>query len=325
MLHELQFPSYNDRDQVTAWIYVPASEHLGIVQLVHGYGEHSRRYFHMIVALMDAGFIVAADDHVGHGATAIANDTWGDWGDAGPHTMMEDEKRLHDLVCEKYPDLPYFMFGHSMGSMIARDYSATYGEDLAGVVYCGTTGIFKTAEAVRAKLDAIIEAGGAHDSDPALLGELMGWMFARCEEGAALGNEWICHDRAVQLDHANDPFDAFTHPTHNISLRDFIDMMTFIQGTEWAAKVPVELPIYLIAGDQDPVGCYGEGVYQCANWLIDTGHDVETKLYSGYRHEIHNYDDLKFEVEDDLVQWLLCALLDYYDFDDAAPAEFEVL
>ena len=143
MLHEIRFPSSNDRDQVTGWIYVPACEPEGIVQLVHGFGEHSRRYFHMIVALMDAGFIVAADDHVGHGATAIANGTWGDWGDAGPHTMMEDEKRFKDLVCEKYPDLPYFLFGHSMGSMIARDFSAKYGDELAGAVYCGTTGIFK--------------------------------------------------------------------------------------------------------------------------------------------------------------------------------------
>ena len=122
MLHEIHFPSTNNRDTVTGWIYAPACDPVGFVQLVHGFGEHSRRYLHMIVALMDAGFIVAADDHVGHGATAIANDTWGDWGDAGPHTMMEDEKRFKDLVCEKYPDLPHFMFGHSMGSMIARDF-----------------------------------------------------------------------------------------------------------------------------------------------------------------------------------------------------------
>lgn len=306
MLHEITFPSYNDRDTVTGWIYVPACKPQGIVQLVHGFGEHSRRYFHLIVALMDAGYIVAADDHVGHGATAIANDTWGDWGDAGPHTMMEDEKRFKDCVCEKYPDLPYYLFGHSMGSMIARDFSAKYGAELDGAIYCGTTGVFSTTESVRAKLDAAVEAGKAHESDPAYVGELLGWMFARCEEGATLGNEWICHDPYVQKDHAEDPFDAFTHPTHNISLRDFIDMMVFIQGTEWAEKVPTDLPIMLIAGDQDPVGCYGEGVYQCANWLVETGHtNVFTKLYSGYRHEIHNYDELKFEVEEDIVDWLL--------------------
>ncbi len=61
------------------------------------FGEHSRRYFHMIVKFMDAGYIVAADDHVGHGKTAMYNDTWGDWGDAGFHTMMEDEHKLKEM------------------------------------------------------------------------------------------------------------------------------------------------------------------------------------------------------------------------------------
>ena len=304
MLHEVKFPSFNERDQVVGWIYVPACEPEGIVQLVHGFGEHSRRYFHMIVALMDAGFIVAANDHVGHGATAILNDTWGDWGEAGPHTMMEDEKRFKDLVCEKYPNLPYFMFGHSMGSMIARDFSAKYGSELKGAVYCGTTGVFNNTRDTRAMADAAVQAGKAHEADPEIVNALFGWMFSRCPEGVKLGNEWICHDPFVQKDHAADPFDAFTHPTHNISMRDFIDMMLVIEGEEWAKKVPVELPILLIAGDQDPVGCFGEGVYQCANWLIDTGHEVTTHLWSGYRHEIHNYADIKDEVAEYIIDWL---------------------
>ena len=308
MLHEVKFASSNGRDQVTGWIYVPACKPEGIVQLIHGFGEHSRRYFHMIVSLMDAGFIVAANDHVGHGATAIANDTWGDWGDAGPHTMMEDEKIFHDVVVEKYPDLPYFMFGHSMGSMIARDFSAKYGDLLAGAIYCGTTGVFEGTAQTRALVDEAVKAGKAHESDPSFVAALFGWMFARCEEGVKLGNEWICHDTWVQKDHAEDPFDAFTQPVHNISIRDFIDMMLCIEGTEWAEKVPKELPILLIAGDQDPVGNFGEGVYMCANWLANTGHNVTTSLWSGYRHEIHNYDDIKFDVEETIVEWLLMQL-----------------
>ncbi|MBO7674776.1 MAG: alpha/beta hydrolase, partial [Atopobiaceae bacterium] len=188
MLHEVRFDSFNGRDKVLGWIYVPACEHRGIVQLVHGFGEHSRRYFHMIVALMDAGFVVAADDHVGHGATAVANDTWGDWGDAGPHTMMEDEKLLHDLVVEKYPDLPYFMFGHSMGSMIARDFSTKYGGVLTGAVYCSTTGKFAGA-AARDIVDAAVRAGKAHEADPSYTTALFGGMFGRIDEGVTRGNE----------------------------------------------------------------------------------------------------------------------------------------
>lgn len=130
MLHEVSFTSYNERDQVQAWIYVPACKPNGIVQLIHGFGEHSRRYIHMISAFLDAGYIVAADDHVGHGKTAMVNNVWGDWGDKGYHTMMEDEHTLKKIVCEKYPNLPYFLFGHSMGSFITRDFIAKYGNEL---------------------------------------------------------------------------------------------------------------------------------------------------------------------------------------------------
>ena len=303
MLHEVSFLSFNERDMVQGWIYVPAAKPKGIVQLIHGFGEHSRRYLHMIVKFMDAGYIVAADDHVGHGKTAMTNDTWGNWGDKGCHTMMEDEHKLTLLVKEKYPDLPYFLFGHSMGSFIARDYAARYGSELSGMTICGTTGFFLGAGEAASALEAIVAEGKGEEADPALVGSLLGWMCERCGE-VSIGNEWICADPYVQADHAADPFDAFTKPTNNRSLLYFVQMMECIAGTEWAEKVPTALPIYNIGGDQDPVGEYGEGIYQVTNWLCKTGHCVKTKVYSGYRHEIHNYNDLKDEVEAGIIAFM---------------------
>lgn len=81
-------------------------------------------------------------------------------------------------------------------------------------------------------------------------------------------------------------------------------MMLVIEGTQWAKKVPTKLPIYNIAGDQDPVGEYGLGVCQVSNWLVETGHHVITKLYSGYRHEIHNYAEIKNEVEAGIIEFM---------------------
>ena len=303
MLHELKFQSFNERDTVYGWIYVPAAAPKGIVQLIHGFGEHSRRYLHMIVKFLDAGYIVAADDHVGHGKTAVENGTWGDWGGKGCHTMMEDEHTLTTLVKEKYPGLPYFLFGHSMGSMIARDYAAKYGSELAGLTICGTCGAFRGAAETAAKLSEAIAQGKGEESDPPFSAELMGWMCEYCGD-IKIGNEWICSDIYVQQDHADDPFDAFTKPTSNRSLYDFTQMMEVINGLEWAKKVPASLPIYNIAGDLDPVGEYGEGVYAVTNWLRATGHNVKTKLYSGYRHEIHNYNDIKDEVEAGIIAFM---------------------
>lgn len=310
MLHEVKFTSFNERDQVYGWVYVPACQPAGIIQLIHGFGEHSRRYLHMITSFIEAGYIVAADDHVGHGKTALENDTWGDWGDKGFTTMVEDEKRLHDLVCHMYPDLPYFMFGHSMGSFITRQYIARWGSDLKGATICGTTGVWPNLDDNIALVQKLVDEGKGEDSDPTLGATFMGWMFARCDEGVKLGNEWICDDPYVQNDHAADPFDAFTKPTSNRAWLYFLQMMQDITGPQWAEKVPKELPIYNIAGDQDPVGQYGTGVYQTANWLADSGHDVTTLLYTGFRHEIHNYHELKGIVENGIIDFFDECLID---------------
>ena len=297
MLHEFTFPSYNQEDEVQAWIYVPAARPRGIIQLIHGFGEHSRRYLHMISAFLDAGYIVAADDYVGHGATAARSGKWGLWGTKGCEVMREDEHTLTKITKEKYPDLPYFMFGHSMGSFIARDYIAHYGDELTAVTLCGTSGVFPGLQEGMAFLKKAIDEGKGADSDPSAAGVLMGWMFARCPEGVKYGNEWICSDPLVQIDHAMDPLDAFSRPTSNQAFYYFCQMIDVITGPEWAAKVPADLPIYNIAGAEDPVGQYGDGVRQVSQWLEESGHKVATKIYEGYRHEIHNYADLKCEVE----------------------------
>ncbi len=307
MIHEVKFQSYNKRDDVYGWVYVPACKPKGVVQLVHGFGEHSRRYLHMICKLMDAGFIVAADDHVGHGKTALENDTWGDWGTAGCKTMMEDEYTMKNKVQELYPELPYFIYGHSMGSIILRQFLAKYGEELTGAIICGTVG----PDAIPCKegieiLKPMVEAGKGAEADPDLLGKLLGGLFSRIEE-VKIGNEWICHDPYVQLDHANDPFDAFTKPTSNEALLQFIEMIDEVNTKEWAEAVP-NIPLYNIAGAEDPCGSFGEGVELVSKWLGETGHNVTTKIYEGYRHEIHNYADLKDEVEAGMVDFLNKAL-----------------
>ena len=78
-IHEVEFKSFNEIETVKGWIYTPIREPIGVVQIVHGDGEHSRRYLHMILTLNEAGFVVAADDHVGHGKTAYDSDNWSNW------------------------------------------------------------------------------------------------------------------------------------------------------------------------------------------------------------------------------------------------------
>ncbi|NNV09601.1 alpha/beta hydrolase, partial [Geobacillus sp. MMMUD3] len=104
---DLTFPSSNGRDDVRAWVHTPVAERpRGLVQIVHGFGEHARRYLPLVSALLDAGYAVALDDHLGHGTTAVANDSWGDSGGADPGVFVSDEAELALRARAIVPDVP---------------------------------------------------------------------------------------------------------------------------------------------------------------------------------------------------------------------------
>ena len=301
-IYEISFPSYNERDTIKGWIYTPILPPKAIVQIVHGFGEHSRRYLHLIERMLDAGFIVCADDHVGHGATAEVGNTWGDYGYKGYVTTTEDEKSLHDLVLQQYPGLPFFMFGHSWGSMIARDFTVKHGDMLKGAIYCGTTAVRENTASLNKKLKELVDNGHEREVHPEYLTEMLKDFTIRYDD-VKTANDWIAVDRNVVADHARDPLNNFRMPPNIQALYDFTQLWLDIGSKDWAASVP-KIPIYLIAGDQDPVGNYGEGVYQIANWLSQTGKKVKTRIYSGYRHEIHNEPPIRDEVESGIIQFL---------------------
>ncbi|MBQ5584312.1 MAG: alpha/beta fold hydrolase, partial [Ruminiclostridium sp.] len=264
-IREINFPSANGRDTIKAWAYSPLGQPRGIIQLVHGYGEHSRRYLHMIGKFQQAGFVVYADDHLGHGKTGYDAGTLGDPHSGGYMTYIRDEKQLHDIAVADYPGLPYFMFGHSWGSMLARGYAAHYGQDINGLMLCGLCSQWKGCE------DAYVnpEFRAAYEADPYQpAGEWFDKVFCGMTDRIENPNspaDWIANDPNVVADHAGDMFNTFDT---TIELPwDFVQLYHFIESDEWAPMVPARIPTYLIAGDQDPCGNYGEGLYHVANLL----------------------------------------------------------
>lgn len=301
-IREISFPSSNGRDTIKAWSYSPLGEPKAVVQIMHGFGEHSRRYLHMISKFNEAGYVVFADDHLGHGKTGVDSGTLGDPHSGGYMTFLKDEKALHDIAKAAYPGLPYFVFGHSWGSMLARGYAAHYGEDLAGLMLCGVCSLWPGYELVYNDPD-VNEAykTNPYQSAGKALDLLLGGMTDRIENPNGPG-DWIAKDPRVVADHAGDMFNTFDTTLELVY--DVCALHHFTETPEWAPMVPKALPCYLIAGDQDPCGYYGEGLYHVANTLINTGHSVKVKAYSGYRHEVHNEPDLRDEVEAGLVEFI---------------------
>lgn len=305
-LQEVSFPSANGRDQIKGWIYIPVGQPKAILQIVHGLGEHSRRYFHMINRLLDNGIVVVADDHAGHGATAKASGIWMDTGENGAKVVVDDEVTLMELAAAQFPDLPYFVLGHSWGSMIARAVAMRENVGLSGMILFGIAAGIKGIEETldREALTAAIEAEGPTTSGAQFVGAMFGDFVERYEDPKG-PSDWIALDPDVVDDHAADPFNALNDPMSKRFVQDFVALYDQVNEDGWAETVADGLPVLIVAGDQDPVANYGEGAYKVAAQLWDEGvSNVRTKVYSGSRHEIHNEKAVRDDVENEVVSFV---------------------
>ena len=112
----------------------------GVVQISHGMAEYSNRYAQFALSLCKSGYAVFDSDHIGHGSSVADKNMLGYFGENGEETFVEDMKALTDIIKSEYNDLPLYLLGHGMGSLIARKYTAKYGYLLDGVIYTGTSG-----------------------------------------------------------------------------------------------------------------------------------------------------------------------------------------
>lgn len=305
-LREIEFLSSNGRDLIQGWVYTPAGEPRAIVQLIHGLGEHSRRYLHLISALVDAGFAVAADDHAGHGRTAMRQGIWGDAGENGAQVVVADELTFQQQVREGLPVLPYVVFGHSWGSMIARAMASDPMAQLSGLALCGIAAQLRGIEQTIDRAALADLAAGAMAAEPApaeLVGQLFDGFLDRCGPNPG-PTDWVALDAEVVADHGRDAFNNFGAPLSARFLQSFVDLYDQANAEQWYATIPAELPVLVLAGDQDPVCNYGEGAYHVANRLVATGHaDVRTRVFTGVRHEVHNEPTTRAETEQEIIEF----------------------
>ncbi|MCF8572050.1 lysophospholipase [Gordonia sp. HY002] len=298
-LTELSFPSHNGRDTVYGWLYHPTRPARGIVQLIHGLGEHSRRYLHLITTLLDAGFAVVADDHAGHGKTAAESGFWVETGDDGAATAVADEVTLFGLARAAYPDLPYIVFGHSWGSMIARPLASRI--EIDGLILCGVAAQMPGAESVVDRAALAAEPDQSGPADARYVEALFTGFGSRYGDSAG-PTAWVARDEDVVRDHGTDPLNNFGAPMSVRFVRGFVDLYHQANADDWYSSVRDDLPVLILAGDQDPVANFGEGAYHVANRLVSSGQsDVRTRVYSGFRHEVHNEPEIRDDVEAEIV------------------------
>lgn len=274
---------------------------IGVFQIAHGMAEHIGRYDEFARFLASNGFVVCGNDHLGHGKSVSVPSEFGFFSEKnGDKRLVDDMHILTKIMKKKYPDIPYFLFGHSMGSLCARVYTAHFGYELNGVVFCGTTEGPSISAALQTPINALCEKLGP-DKRVDFLGDVFNAVSNLTVPDKDSPVAWISQNKENRENYQNDELCGFTLTLGGY--RDMFALFSECSMDDWAQKIPAELPIMIIAGALDPVGFNGKGVLSVADNLVLAGKEPTVILYPGDRHEILNEDD-KQRVFDDILSWL---------------------
>ena len=280
----------------------PEQPPVGIVQIVHGIAEFVERYDGFARYLNSLGYLVVAEDHMGHGKSINGGGIQG-YFHGGWFTAVEDSFALLRRTREEFPDLPYVLFGHSMGSFMTRTILCKHPDSgISAAVLCGTgwqgRGKLNTGIAV-CKLACQLQG----ETKPSK--QLENLIFANYNkrvEHPRTPYDWLTRDAKVVDEYCASPLCGFT-PTGGL-MRELLTGIRYDQEPQNLAAMDKALPVLFIAGGDDPVGSYGKGVVQSAQAFRAAGmEDVTTKIYPLGRHEILNEINRE-EVYQDVADWI---------------------
>lgn len=291
-----------DHQRIHVYRWLPAGRVKAAVQIAHGAAEHAGRYRRVAAVLVAAGYAVYANDHRGHGRTAAQFGRYGIAGPAGWDAIVSDVRRLTQHVRSQHSGAPVVLLGHSMGGMIAQDYLQRFGADLAGAVLSGTAGReFPNVGEILPLLEAELGAAGREAPSQTFLS-----IFARFNEPFAApdatGLEWLSRDRAEVRAYIEDPWCG--QPLSNGFVHDMLLGARRMWTPENERRVALGGPLLVFAGDQDPVGEFGDAMRDLVARYERLGiGPITLRLYPQGRHEMLNETN-RDEVHADLVAWL---------------------
>ncbi|RFB18486.1 lysophospholipase [Bacillus sp. HNG] len=275
----------------------------GIVQIAHGMAEHIERYDLFANTLAKEGYIVYGNDHRGHGKTGTKAELIGFFADEnGFDRVVEDMIQLTEIIKKNHPNIPTFLFGHSMGSFLSRRYIQTHGDEIAGVILSGTGGDPGLIGKVGLGIAKFEMKRKGMKTKSLLMNKLTFGSYNMHFRPNRTEFDWLSRDEKEVDKYIADPLcgGIFTAGF----FYDLVSGVAKVNSHSASQHIPKGLPMYFIAGDKDPVGNYSKGVLQAADMYKNLEmKDVTVQLYENSRHEILNEIN-KEEVYKDVINWL---------------------
>lgn len=270
-----------------------------IVQIAHGMAEHIERYNDFATFLVNNNIFVYGNDHRGHGKTGEQQGRFGYFSDTnGFRRVATDIYELTNHIKSEYPNTPLFLFGHSMGSFLARKYIQDYSLLIDGVILSGTGYHTKVTTQLAKRLAEKLSPKEKSN----LLNKLVFQAYNKKIPRHETEFDWLTRDKQAVQQYIADPYSGFV-PTARF-FYDLMDGLQMIQQKEANQSIRKELPIFIMSGDADPVGNYGKGIWKTAHYYRSVGlKDLKVMLFAGGRHELLNEIN-KDEVYETIYEWI---------------------
>lgn len=264
-------------------IIEPKGEPKAIVQFSHGMSEHKERYFDFMNYLAKNGYVCIIHDHRGHGASIRQKGDHGYFYTEDISAIVDDLHEVSKLAKNEYPNLPLYIFSHSMGTLVARNYLKKYDSEVAKVVLCGPP-TENNAVGIALALSKISKPfHGAKKPNHFLNNST----FKGYNGNSSVPNSWLSENTENVTVYNDDELCGFVFTTNG-----FINLFKLQKGAFNAKDWNVSnenLPIFVIAGSDDPVIGSKEKFGKLVLFLKKLGYNnVDATLYKNNRHEILN-------------------------------------
>jgi len=275
----------------------------GVVQIFHGMGEHKNRYIPFAKYLAKEGYVVIAHDHRKHGHSVeketdlgifVKGDVWDD--------IITDCYIVTGHIFKEYPRLPITVLGHSMGSIIAREFLGRYSDVASKAIIMGTLPEIKMGKAIAPiMISNILNLFNFKNKPSNFLSELLNKPLMKDFDTPRTKFDWLTFDENQVDKYIEDPLCGYAYTP--IFYKEFFKAIVRVNTSDSIFEGK-DIPILFVAGKNDPVGEYGSGVKEIRE--LYSGHgflNLTLKLFEDQRHEILNEKKNK-EVYKYILDWL---------------------